>query len=199
MDKYDAPRRPGLAVPIGLIAGAALVFMITLTVGYTLLVRPSMGGTGFESPGSITVVADEPSDFTLMHQISGSFEGRRHQADARDARGLRIIVTRAEDGSAVDFEPDDTFSMTVGSTHRATVGRFRAEQAGAYTVEASGNTSPVVLFVTRWSTSFPLSTVGAMFFLQILAVTLGWMGGSRLVRRWRAAAATRTIQSERSS
>lgn len=198
MDTHNAQDRAGLAVPIGLIAAGAMLFIATLTIAYFVLVRPSMKGIGFESPGWVTAVADEASDFTVMHQTNGVFEGRRHEADARDASGLRITVTRVADGTPVAFEPDDSFRMSVGATQRVTVGRFHAEVAGDYKVEATGSSKPIVLFVTQWSTSVSPITVGALGMLQLVVVALVWMGVSRIAKRRRATAAPSSVAMNRS-
>jgi hypothetical protein len=163
--------------------------MINLAAGYAFLIRPMMGGVGFESPGSVVVEADGPGDWTVLHQAAGVFEGRRREANARDAKGLSVAVTQVSNGSPVAFEPDDSFSMTVGSTRRETVGRFTADAAGAYRIEAGGNARPVVLFAARWSTSVPFATVGTLALVQIVAIGLGIVGVNRLIRNRRARAA----------
>ena len=189
MSELYKDERRGSAVPIALIVAGVLVFVINLAVVYTLLVRPSMGGTGFESPGSVVVDVATPGDFTVMHQTAGTFEGQRRASDSGDARGLLIAVTRASDGAPVAFEADDSFTMNVGATQRVTVGRFRAEEAGAYRVEVRGNAKPVVLFVTKWSTRVPFAAVGVLASLQILAIGLVILGVNRLIKTRRAPSA----------
>lgn len=189
MNELYRDEQRGLAIPVALIVAGLLLFVMNLTIGYAVLIRPSMGGVGFESPGSLVVDAEATGDWTVMHQTAGKFNGQRHKAEARDARGLSITVTRVADGAAVEFEADDSFSMMVGATQRVTVGRFIADEAGQYRVDATGNASPIVLYVTRWSKNAPLALVGTIGGVQIVAVVLGFFGVNRLIKHRRARSA----------
>ncbi len=173
-----------------LIAAGILLFVGNIAVAYLLFARPAMSGSGFQSPGSLVVVAEKPGTWTVFHEVAGTFEGRRHQSGSLDSRGLTISVSRLNDASPVAFEPDSSFTMSVGSTTRVTAGRFAVDQPGEYRVEAAGHSDPIVLYVTEWSTSVPIIHVVMMGCVQIVAVVLGVIGVRRLMKQLRESPAS---------
>lgn len=189
MQHSSDEHRRDLAIPITLTAAGILLFVCNITVAYLLFARPAMGGSGFQSPGSVVIPAESPGTWTVFHEVAGTFEGRRHQSGSPDSRGLTISVSRLDDGSPVVFEPDSSFTMSVGSRTRVTAGRFMVDRPGEYRVEAAGHTKPIVLYVTEWSTSVPLIHVAMLACVQITAFILAMMGVRRLMKQLRGSPA----------
>lgn len=142
--------RPGL---LKVLVGATL-FILGIAAIPVMVILPLLTSGGMETkwaaPGRGTVGIEKAGRHYLWHEFEGVFDGRRHRAPEYLPMEWKITVVDA-DGEEILFMPDTSVSITHGTTRKRSIGHFRVNDPGEYTVSASGDGPSTVLAVSRFN------------------------------------------------
>jgi hypothetical protein len=139
-------------------------------------------GVQFAAPGSVTVDIGRSGTWVLFHETEGTFEGALHRSDASALRGIDLSVVYVPDGSRVLVKNDSSTTMETMSSRRESVARFEADRVGAYTISASGNAGPVVLYAGRDMLATMLVLILGSCGVNVVAIGLIGVGIWMIVR-----------------
>ncbi len=131
---------------------SALPYLLALTLfllgNYYLIqgVRESFSDIRFteplylRAPGSVELVVQRPSAFTLWNEVRTVVEGKAYSASIELPSAARISVLSRATGESIEFSEVSSSRVTVGGRYeRHSVGSFDIESPGAYRVAVEGN------------------------------------------------------------
>lgn len=172
MTAESRPGRSGYFVAAALaLAGIAASALLVIHI-----VTQIDGDARFLAPGSHALTVEKPGTQVIWNDYRTVFEGRSYDLPERLPDGLRIRVTEAATGKAVDVAPSRSASSKTSEAERVSIASFEAEAPGRYTITIEGDFPPRVFSV---GPSIVLKILGTIF-AAIGLVVLGFAAGLAL-------------------
>lgn len=163
-----------------MVAGACLIVLAVGLVAYAVssLMNADPATNEYQVPGTFEATVDEPGRHYVWDSFQTNFDGKFVNRDEDLPDGYGVVVMDAA-GEEVQFTPDRSIRMSVGSHAMKSVGYINAAETGPYSVQVTGPEEPFRVF------AFAPSSFGAIVFSMVLpilaAVPSGLLGFILLV------------------
>jgi uncharacterized membrane protein len=134
------------------------------------------GGRQFIAPGKLVLDVQQPGKQVVWYDYRTVFQGRTYDNAEQVPDGVRIRVTIAENGQAVEVEPNRGMSSKMSSADSTSVASFEVAAPGRYEIQVEGAFEPRVFSVgeSQLAPIFGavLGALGAVFLGLTAAVVL---------------------------